>query len=108
MCIRDSIKGAIRAKRQELYQTCLALEAKKAVEAWKKDVKFFKKLVGKNQIEGLSTDYLVTIQRLLENMGITTSRQLGEGHQLSLREFLESLFNQEKTVPPIVGSVRCV
>lgn len=102
---QGDIKGAIRAKRQELYQTCLALEAKKAVEAWKKDVKFFKKLVGKNQIEGLSTDYLVTIQRLLENMGITTSRQLGEGHQLSLREFLESLFNQEKTVPPIDPSL---
>lgn len=99
------IKGAIRAKRQELYQTCLAIEAKKAVEAWKKDVKFFNKLVGKNQIEGLSTDYLVTIQRLLENMGISTSRQLGEGHQLSLREFLESLFNQEKTVPPIDPSL---
>ena len=102
---QGDIKGAIRAKRQELYQTCLAIEAKKAVEAWKKDVKFFKKLVGKNQIEGLSTDYLVTIQRLLENMGITTSRQLGEGHQLSLREFLESLFNQEKTVPPIDPSL---
>lgn len=57
---QGDIKGAIRAKRQELYQTCLAIEAKKAVEAWKKDVKFFKKLVGKNQIEGLSTDYLVT------------------------------------------------
>lgn len=102
---QGDIKGAIRAKRQELYQTCLAIEARKAVEAWKKDVKFFKKLVGKNQIEGLSTDYLVTIQRLLENMGITTSRQLGEGHQLSLREFLESLFNQEKTVPPIDPSL---
>lgn len=102
---QGDIKGAIRAKRQELYQTCLAIEAKKAVEAWKKDVKFFNKLVGKNQIEGLSTDYLVTIQRLLENMGITTSRQLGEGHQLSLREFLESLFNQEKTVPPIDPSL---
>lgn len=102
---QGDVKGAIRAKRQELYQTCLAIEAKKAVEAWKKDVKFFKKLVGKNQIEGLSTDYLVTIQRLLENMGITTSRQLGEGHQLSLREFLESLFNQEKTVPPIDPSL---
>lgn len=102
---QGDIKGAIRAKRQELYQTCLALEAKKAVEVWKKDVKFFKQLVGKNQIEGLSTDYLVTIQRLLENMGITTSRQLGEGHQLSLREFLESLFNQEKTVPPIDPSL---
>lgn len=102
---QGDIKGAIRAKRQELYQTCLAIEAKKAVEAWKKDVKFFKKLVGKNQIEGLSTDYLVTIQRLLENMGITTSRQLGEGHQLSLREFVESLFNQEKTVPPIDPSL---
>ena len=102
---QGDIKGAIRAKRQELYQTCLAIEAKKAVEAWKKDVKFFKKLVCKNQIEGLSTDYLVTIQRLLENMGITTSRQLGEGHQLSLREFLESLFNQEKTVPPIDPSL---
>lgn len=102
---QGDIKGAIRAKRQELYQTCLAIEAKKAVEAWKKDVKFFKKLVGKNQIEGLSTDYLVTIQRLLENMGITTSRQLGEGHQLSLREFWESLFNQEKTVPPIDPSL---
>nr|DAW24149.1 MAG TPA: crystallin beta/gamma motif-containing protein [Caudoviricetes sp.] len=102
---QGDIKGAIRAKRQELYQTCLAIEAKKAVEAWKKDVKFFNKLVGKNQIEGLSTDYLVTIQRLLENMGISTSRQLGEGHQLSLREFLESLFNQEKTVPPIDPSL---
>lgn len=102
---KGDIKGAIRAKRQELYQTCLAIEAKKAVDAWKKDVKFFKKLVGQNQVKGLPTDYLVSIQRLLENMGITTTRQLGEGHQMSLREFLESLFNQQKTVPPIDPSL---
>lgn len=102
---KGDIKGAIRAKRQELYQTCLAIEAKKAVDAWKKDVKFFKKLVGQSQVKGLPTDYLVSIQRLLENMGITSGRQLGEGHQLSLREFLESLFNSERTVPPIDPSL---
>lgn len=102
---QGDIKGAIRAKRQELYQTCLAIEAKKAVDSWKKDVKFFKKLVGQSQVKGLPTDYLVSIQRLLENMGITSGRQLGEGHQLSLREFLESLFNSERTVPPIDPSL---
>lgn len=99
---KGDIKGAARAKRQALYQTCMAIEAKIAVDRARKELKYFKKFVNKEKIDGMDTGYLIQIQNLLEKAGIEMTKELGKGATsgMTLVDFLNKLA-QDGIVPPI-------
>ena len=67
---------AIRFKRQELYQTCLAKEAKASLMELAKSQRHIKKTYFKKTIKGMDTAYLETIQRALANMGFRDPEKL--------------------------------
>lgn len=67
---------AIKFKRQELYQTCMAKEAKESMMELNKGKSKFKDY-RKREIKAMDTRFLTAIQRALATMGFYTEKRLG-------------------------------
>ena len=73
--LAGNIEAAITFKRQELYHTCVAKEAKNAMMELAKGQRKFSSY-RKTEIKAMDTRFLTVIQRALANMGFYSERQL--------------------------------
>ena len=96
------LKRAAALKRQELYQMCLAMEAKKLVDAQKRALKLYGRIKGRKEIKGVETRYLVMTQVLLAAAHARLSETLTRD-AVTIADFLDECMDKGE-VPPVIAT----